>query len=127
RRGDHAVRYLELLARGLYWWCPLVWWACRELHQAEEECCDAWGVWALPESPRAYADALLTTVDFLSRARPVLPPAASGLGRVYHLRRRLTMILRGGTSRKVSWAGLLTVLGLGLLLVPLSPAAFQEG
>ena len=47
RRRDHLVRYLELLVRALHWWNPSVWWACRELRRAEEECCDAWVLWAL--------------------------------------------------------------------------------
>ena len=46
RRGDHWVRGLELLVTGLYWWHPVVWWACCELREAEERCCDAWVVWA---------------------------------------------------------------------------------
>ncbi len=81
-RRDHWVRVLEGLALGLYWWNPLVWYACRALHAAEEECCDAWVVSELPRAAPAYAGALLQTVDFLSgrerscRRRPA-PSAAS--------------------------------------------------
>ncbi len=42
-RGDHWVRLLELIATGLFWWHPVVWWARRQIEEAEEECCDAWG------------------------------------------------------------------------------------
>src|SRR5262249_14358926 len=42
RRGDHWVRWLELAVVAAYWWCPLAWFARRELQRAEEECCDAW-------------------------------------------------------------------------------------
>src|SRR5262249_52937721 len=45
RRRDHWVRGLEFVVSALYWWHPVVWWACRELREAEEQCCDAWVVW----------------------------------------------------------------------------------
>src|SRR5438874_7674991 len=82
RRRDHWVRWLEFGVSGLYWWLPVAWWARRQLQQAEEECCDAWVVWTLPTAAKAYAKALLQTVDFLD-ARPALPPVASGIGHVH--------------------------------------------
>ena len=126
RRRDHWVRRFELLVLGLYWWCPLVWWARRELQQAEEECCDAWVVWLLPDAARDYALALVQTVDFLSGARAVLPPAASGIGHVQSLRRRLTMIMRGTTPRALTVGGVLAVLALGALLLPFMPIWAQR-
>src|SRR5262249_41375110 len=126
RRRDHWVRVLELLVLGLYWWFPLAWWARRELHEAEEECCDAWVVWALPASPRAYATALVETLDFLSGARPALPPAASGVGPLHVMRRRLTRTMRGSASRPLTGAGLLALGGLGVVLLPLVPSWAQD-
>jgi hypothetical protein len=127
RRRDHWVRILELVATGLYWWHPVVWWARREIHEAEEQCCDAWVVWALAGAGRAYALALLKTVDFFSGARTFLPMAASGIGQLPHLRRRLVMIMQGQTPRSLSSAGVLSVVGLGLLLLPVVPTRAQQG
>jgi beta-lactamase regulating signal transducer with metallopeptidase domain len=124
RRRDHWVRRLELLATVLYWWHPVVWWACRELHEAEEQCCDAWVVSTLPGAARAYAIALMETVDFLSETPTALPLVASGIGRVHDLRRRLTMIMHGKTPRALSDAGFWVVLGMGALL-PLMPTWAQ--
>jgi beta-lactamase regulating signal transducer with metallopeptidase domain len=121
RRGDAWVRGLEILATGLYWWHPVVWWACREIREAQEQLCDAWVVWALPGTARAYATALVETVDFLSETPSVLPAVASGLGPVQGLRRRITMIMQGTTPRALSAVGLLAVLGLGVVLLPLVP------
>lgn len=126
RRHDHLVRWLELITLGLYWWCPLVWWAKQQLQQAEEECCDAWVVSTLPDEARDYALALVETVDFLSGARAALPPAASGLGHVHLLQRRLTMILRGRTPRALTLTGLLVVVALGLSILPLAPTWAQD-
>lgn len=125
RRRDHWVRWLELIVLSLYWWFPLVWWARREVGEAEEECCDAWVVWALPTAARAYATALVETLDFLSGVPIALPAGASGVGHLNLLRRRLTMILRGTTPRALSGAGLLCVLGLAVLLLPLLPTWAQ--
>src|SRR6185295_2998652 len=105
KRGDHWVRRLECLAGGLYWWCPLVWWAQAGVRQAEEECCDAWVTATMPGSERTYALALVETVDFLAGARTLLPPLASGLGPFPSLQRRLTMIFRTGTPKRLSLAG----------------------
>jgi hypothetical protein len=46
RRRDHWVRLVEVAATVLYWWHPAVWFARRELREAEEQCCDAWVVWS---------------------------------------------------------------------------------
>jgi bla regulator protein blaR1 len=138
RRRDHWVRLVEIMAIAIYWWHPLVWLARRELHEAEEQCCDAWVIWSLTSlgesdsggrgscrACRAYALALLHTVDFFSHTRPTLPAAASGVGPIPHLRRRLTMIMNGNTSKSLSAFGWLAVGTLSLLL-PLVPIQAQQ-
>jgi beta-lactamase regulating signal transducer with metallopeptidase domain len=125
RRRDHWVRVLEFLATGLFWWHPVLWWARREIREAEEQCCDAWVVWALPAVARGYALALVETVDFLSEVRPALPPVASGVGHVHDLRRRMTMIMRGTTPRGLTWGGALLVLGVAAFMLPMLPTLAQ--
>jgi beta-lactamase regulating signal transducer with metallopeptidase domain len=128
KRRDHWVRLLELLATGLYWWLPVVWMARHALREAEEQCCDAWVVWTFPDAIRTYAEALLETLDFLAGAGPAatVAVAASGLGPVHHLKRRMTMIMQGTTPRALTWSGLLAVLGLSATLLPLSPTWAQR-
>jgi beta-lactamase regulating signal transducer with metallopeptidase domain len=126
RRGDRWVRLVELLATGLYWWHPVLWWARCEIHEAEEQCCDAWVVGVLNGAGRAYALALLQTVAFFSRSRLWLPVAASGIGTVVHLRRRLTMIMQGTTPRSMSWLGWTAVAGLALFLLPLCTSVMGQ-
>jgi beta-lactamase regulating signal transducer with metallopeptidase domain len=112
RRGDHLVRLLELVVTALFWWHPLVWWMRVPLREVEEQCCDAWVVWALPDAVRAYAETLLDTLEFLQQSGRPDPLLASGLGKVPHLRRRLTMIMTGTSRRSPGLPG-----KLGLLLV----------
>ncbi len=126
RRGDQWVRLLETLARTVYWWHPVVWIASHELREAEEQCCDAWAVWALPGAAKSYARALVDTVDFLTQQVKPLPAGASGIGQVQDLKRRLIMIMRGTTPRKLSP---LTVAGLVILggaAVAFSPGFGQQ-
>ena len=70
RRRDHWVRILELACLGLYWWHPAVWWARCRLREVEEQCCDAWVVWALPGAVETYATAPVEAVTYLS-VRPI--------------------------------------------------------
>jgi beta-lactamase regulating signal transducer with metallopeptidase domain len=118
-RGDHWVRVLEWLAAAAFWWHPVLWLARANLREAEEQCCDAWVIWMLPERRRDYATAIVDTLDFLAERRPVLPALASGVGTVRNLRRRLTMILREDTPRRLSRLALLGLLGIGAAMLAL--------
>lgn len=128
RRRDHWVRLPEVLASVLYWWCPLMWYARRRLREAEEQCCDAWVLWALPDGARDYASALLTTVDFVTAGgRTPLPVLASGMGQFHQLRRRLVMIKHARIPRSLSTAGWMAVGALALVLLPIAPTLAQVG
>jgi bla regulator protein BlaR1 len=126
RRRDHWVRVLEIIVMGLYWWHPVVWYARRELREAEEQCCDAWVVSMLPDTGRTYASALLDTLDFLSTSQTAVPPLASGLSHITDLKRRLTMIMQGNTPRSLTWPGCLAVVTLGLTFLPMLPSLHGE-
>jgi beta-lactamase regulating signal transducer with metallopeptidase domain len=126
RRGDHWVRWLEIVVRCVYWWHPVVWLAGREMREAEEQCCDAWAVWAVPHAAKAYARALVDTVDFLSERSLPLPVGASGIGQFQDLRRRLIMIMRGTTPRKLSASTLAGLVVLGAALIVLGPSFGQQ-
>ena len=126
KRRDHWVRRLEAVVLGFYWWDPVAWWARRQLERAEEECCDAWVVWALPDAAPAYADALVATTAFLSGLRRPLPLGASGAGRSLSLKRRLNMIINhltaGSLTRSIPWS----VLIVGIIGLPFLPAMASE-
>jgi beta-lactamase regulating signal transducer with metallopeptidase domain len=125
RRGDHWVRLLELVCQSVYWWHPVVWWGQRQLRLVEEECCDAFVV----EQCRGggvYARALVATIDFLSERRCVMPPAASGIGNLEFLKRRLTMIMRGGVSARLAGLPKLLLLAAAVVCLSVLPKVVQE-
>ncbi|HVW01401.1 MAG TPA: M56 family metallopeptidase, partial [Planctomycetaceae bacterium] len=125
-RGDHYVRLLELVATGLFWWHPVVWWARRQIEEAEEECCDAYVLAQFPENPRRYAEALLDTLDFLCESRPALSPMTCGLGASHFLRRRLTKIMLGGAGGTLSPRVRCALLCFGIGLVLWQPVVFSS-
>ena len=121
------MRRLETLACGLYWWDPIAWWVRREVERAEENCCDAWVLWALPAAAEVYAEALLTTAVYLSGQCRPLPSGASGAERLRPLKRRLHMILSDTTSVSVTRKAPRLLFWLGALALPLLPAAASTG
>lgn len=120
RRGDIWVRWLELLTLGLYWWLPVAWLARRQLRTAEEACCDAWVVWALPGQAPAYAQALVETAASVSAAGAV-PLASRNSVRLSSLKRRLTMILQNPPAHRLRWPLALALAAFAFALLPWRP------
>jgi len=123
-RGDQWVRLVELIARVLFWWHPIVWWARREIELAEEQCCDAWVVEHQSGTRRSYAEALLAAIDFLSEQAAPLPPAASRLGDVPFLKIRLIQIMRGEMPAALPLPVRLSISIAALAILPVAPAVF---
>tara|TARA_R110002111_G_scaffold2705_3_gene17912 strand:+ start:38455 stop:41472 length:3018 start_codon:yes stop_codon:yes gene_type:complete len=119
RRGDHFVRLIELLATGVYWWYPVLWWVRREIRIAEEACCDAWVVQTLPEKRRSYAEVLVKAIGFVSRPPHVI--GATGIGSKEVLEQRLQRImcetLNGNHSRQTK----IGIAIIALVLLPFAP------
>jgi hypothetical protein len=121
KRRDHWVRWLELVAGVIWWWHPVVWWGRRELREAEEQCCDAWVLWAMPQAARTYATALLDTVDFVSETGTTPALGASSAGAAKDLKRRLVMIMKASNPKSLSSLGRIIVLAIGLIALPALP------
>jgi hypothetical protein len=119
------VRPFELLVVSVFWWHPVAWWARRRLRADEERACDDLVLDALPGNRRAYADALLKTLEHLARTPLPTPTLATGAADRRRLEERLVMILRFRPTRRPSpflRAALLAAIA-GVLLV--SPARLQ--
>ncbi len=114
---DAWLRWFELLAIGLYWWHPVAWWARHNAEAAQEQCCDQRVVALLPQ---AYAETLLATIEFLAEPGRRVPLGASGFSQVGHMHRRLTMILKRNTTRRMTWPAAMVLVAIGMLVLPLS-------
>ncbi len=125
RRHDHWVRCFELIVLALFWWNPIAWWASRRLRQAEEECCDAWVVWALPECRRSYGQALLRTVEVLTEGRMIAPIAGAEFGK-YLFTKRIEMNMKKETPHRMPWLGRAATMVLGITMLPLATVAVSD-
>lgn len=126
KRRDHWVRVLELVAFALYWWLPTAWWLRRAVHVAEERCCDARVLALHPARPRAYADALLHTLDFLAGADRAMPPVACGASTYTDLKKRLTTIMTRSEDRPLSRLTRTGLLAFAVGVLPIAPSFAQE-
>jgi TonB family protein len=125
RRHDYLVRYLELAAVTVFWWHPVVWWATRQLRNAEEQCCDALVARLLPGHARAYAGCLVKTMKYIADARLTPLPAACGVGDLKQMKGRVTMIMKRHIPRSLSRSArvLLCLAALGVLALSPTLAA----
>ncbi len=118
-RHDHLSRWLEATVQSLYWWLPVVPWVRRQLHAAQEECCDAFVQRHFPQQQLAYCDTLLAASSLLQHARRA-PLWASELGSRSDLKRRIQTMLEQKLSPQVPRRTLATCVLLGLSVCAMS-------
>ena len=119
RRGDLRWAALPTLARTLFFFHPLAWWAASEWAAAREEACDALALNATGASPALYGQLLLRMTGG-ETAAPAL-----GLSPGFRtLRRRLTGLRSAPARRGVAW---LLALALPVLLPWRLTAAAPHG
>jgi len=110
KRGDLLLALMPALARALFFFHPLVWWASAEWGAAREEACDALAIEATGESTASLGRLLL------KMASGQVSAPALGLSSGYHgLRRRLVGLTRGARESR-PLARWLLALALPLLL-----------
>ncbi len=119
RRCDLLLALVPALARIVFFFSPLIWWASAEWAAAREEACDAEAL-AVTNTPRAEYGRLL-----LKLAAPEAAAPALGLSPGYrHLRRRLASLTH--TRQTPRWARF-CLLALPLLLPWRLSAALPTG
>lgn len=119
RRHDHWVRGLEMVVATLYWWNPLMWLIRRQIHDVEDQCCDAWVRRVFPDCEQIYAEVLLQTAEMLNSPRAITAlPGASPLFHSFSLKARIEMILNGRFAPRIARMGLVVVALFGMLVVP---------
>ncbi len=76
RRKDQLIRWLQTVARILFFFFPPVLWVCRRIEHFAEMACDRWAISISGVEPYAYAGALVSVVkdrSQQSRAHAGLP------------------------------------------------------
>ena len=101
-RRDHWVSRCEAVAAVVLWWHPLFWVLRRQIHNTSELSCDAWATWAYPADRRAYAEALIEAQERTVAASIALQGLCATGRDTKDFERRLNMIMKHRTSRRVS-------------------------
>ncbi len=118
-RCDAAINTLQILAQGLFFFHPMVWWANRQIRREREKCCDEIAIATRIVQPRQYTTAI---VDALLRDRG--PQRAMSTlavaGPVKNLEERIKTILTPGRRffRRPTWSAIVTVLLLAAVVAP---------
>ncbi|MEJ2702644.1 MAG: ankyrin repeat domain-containing protein, partial [Sedimentisphaerales bacterium] len=94
-RFDAVVNILQVIAQGIFWFHPLVWWANRKIRAEREKCCDEMAVARLSTSPRDYSTAILEALA--AKHEPTRPvPSLAVAGPVKNIEERIKTMLRPG-------------------------------
>lgn len=123
RRLDHWLAWFAFAVTCIYWWNPLAWWARSKMHQAEEECCDAWVLSLFPNSASLYAQTLVDTVDFLTDS-VAAPQVVTAFSPGRSLTRRVKLIVSNHLSPRVSWKVRAALAIVWIAVIPVSLAGF---
>ncbi|MCH7792014.1 MAG: hypothetical protein IID31_07020, partial [Planctomycetes bacterium] len=122
KRRDHYVVWLSQAVSLVYWWHPVVWWACRRIDEEADFACDAWVTSLRPAGRRVYAETLVVAQSYVSGPGMSRAP---GLAMASHsarqLSRRLTMVMTQRTSPGLSTMGVILAAGVavaGMFITP---------
>ena len=119
-RHDWFVQICAELARGLYWFHPLAWFAAANLRRESERACDD-SVLNRGVDPSRYASQLLDLARTLKNAHRG-QSAALAIARPSNLERRFIAMLNPNLKRREMspWARLLAKVAVLCLLLPLA-------
>jgi beta-lactamase regulating signal transducer with metallopeptidase domain len=113
RRHDYLVNLLQSAVETLLFYHPAVWWVSRKMREERENCCDDLAV-AVSGDRVGYARAL-ATLEELRPAPAQLALAAGGMPLLRRIRRLAGQPERGAGRAGWPVAGIVLLLGLGLL------------
>ena len=94
RRGDLWLGLLQVCAKAVWWFYPLVWWVNRWSTREAERCCDEEVIGELGCDPKRYARSLLEVLELRRTLQPV--PAFPGMKPVEVTSKRLERIMKLG-------------------------------
>lgn len=127
RRHDVWLLLFEQVAKAIWWFHPLVWYAARQTGRYREQCCDAETVASLGCAPAVYARSLLDVLEHLQVVRRDLSLAPGLTSAEVTLKRLETIMRESHTFRKRTprYVWFLIALTAGIIL-PGSPLVLRS-
>ena len=92
-RRDHWLSALQLLAQALFWFHPMVWFACRETNRLCEICCDDDTLRLFDMRSKEYAKSLVDMLEYQRTLKTVW--MVPGIRPVEITKERLRRLLSG--------------------------------
>ncbi len=124
RQFDHWWQWADLVARVVWWWNPLCWFARRKFWEASEQVCDAVALTLTRIDHREYAEMFLELSTGPKSEMPL--PVLGWRGSHDAFQRRLTMMLTENVSRRVPWKVVTLVVLAGLATLPAWTTAGED-
>lgn len=128
RRGDVSVRWLQNVARLVFFFWPPVWWLCRRIERFSEMACDQWAIRFSSASPRLYAESLLDVAKGVRAGALLRHELGFAARRSGLLAARFELILGGAheAAPHLSWRVSAVLAGWGLFALTGSVIAGAE-
>lgn len=123
QRRDIWVVWAQVLAQGVFWFHPLVWWANAQLREAREASCDELVLMQSQSDVQQYADSILHVLSSV-HGRTIRQGQVTGVfERHSQLQKRLEDMMRLETRKPLSVAFVWGAVAIfGSLLLPLAPS-----
>ncbi len=119
-RYDAAINLFQVVAQGIFWFHPLVWWANVQIRKERELCCDEMAIANLGTSAKTYCNALINALA-ISRSAPMPMGSLAISSPAKHIKQRIRTIMKGTQFRTHPPAmAMVSVILMALLLVSTS-------
>ena len=121
QRRDPGVNLLQIIAQGLFWFHPLVWWANSQMRQEREKCCDEKTLAHLGITVQEYCQALVDTLARASQGQAPLGSLAIS-GPVKHVESRIKTMMHAKRrfAKGPSHLAVMVTVVLAILVVPVA-------
>ena len=120
-RRDPGLNLIQLIAQGLFWFHPLVWWANSQMRQEREKCCDEKTLAHLGITVQDYCQALVDTLARASQGQAPLGSLAIS-GPVKHVESRIKTMMHAKRrfAKGPSHLAVMVTVVLAILVVPVA-------
>jgi len=118
-RFDAAVNLLQIIAQGIFWFHPFVWWANKKIRAEREKCCDEMAIAGLNVKCKDYSTAIVNTlIAEYESTQPV--PSLAIAGPVKNIEDRIKTIMNPGKKfyKRPGVLVIISIVFLALIAVP---------
>jgi ankyrin repeat protein len=114
-----AVNIFQMIAQGIFWFHPLVWWANRKIRAEREKCCDEIAIAQLGAKAKEFSKTIVNILTTEHKNTQKIPSLAI-VGPVKNIEERIKTMLRPGKKfyKHPNLIATIVIFLLALLIVP---------